>query len=48
MLRPPEKKPPTAEDKLLVFMGISDGVPENPSGWLFRAARNRALDVVRR
>lgn len=26
VLRPPEKKPPTAEDKLLVFMGISGGV----------------------
>ena len=24
------------------------GVPENPSGWLFRAARNRALDLIRR
>ncbi|MEC3981896.1 RNA polymerase sigma factor [Amycolatopsis sp. H20-H5] len=24
------------------------GVPSNPAGWLFRAARNRALDVVRR
>ncbi|WP_370945730.1 RNA polymerase sigma factor [Amycolatopsis sp. cg5] len=24
------------------------GVPDNPGGWLFRAARNRALDVVRR
>ena len=23
------------------------GVPDNPGGWLFRAARNRALDVVR-
>ncbi|MDQ7809956.1 dynamin family protein [Amycolatopsis sp. A133] len=26
ILRPPDKKPPTAEDKLLVFMGISGGV----------------------
>jgi hypothetical protein len=26
ILRPPEKRPPTAEDKLLVFMGISGGV----------------------
>ncbi|QRP46150.1 dynamin family protein [Amycolatopsis sp. FDAARGOS 1241] len=26
VLRPPDKKPPTAEDKLLVFMGISGGV----------------------
>ncbi|SDX28793.1 Dynamin family protein [Amycolatopsis xylanica] len=26
VLRPPEKKPPTAEDKLLVFMGISGGL----------------------
>lgn len=26
VLRPPDKRPPTAEDKLLVFMGISGGV----------------------
>jgi len=26
ILRPPDKRPPTAEDKLLVFMGISGGV----------------------
>lgn len=26
VLRPPDKKPPTAEDKLLVFMGVSGGV----------------------
>ncbi|MEC3982162.1 dynamin family protein [Amycolatopsis sp. H20-H5] len=26
ILRPPDKKPPTAEDKLLVFMGISGGL----------------------
>ncbi|EHY89586.1 dynamin family protein [Saccharomonospora azurea] len=25
VLRPPEKRPPTAEDKLLVFMGVSGG-----------------------
>ncbi|HEY7501684.1 MAG TPA: sigma factor, partial [Vicinamibacterales bacterium] len=24
------------------------GVPENPGGWLFRVARNGALDVLRR
>jgi len=24
------------------------GVPDNPGGWLFRVARNRALDVLRR
>lgn len=24
------------------------GVPENPAGWLFRVARNRALDQIRR
>jgi hypothetical protein len=26
VLRPPERRPPTAEDKLLVFMGVSGGV----------------------
>jgi predicted GTPase len=26
MLRPPDKRPPTAEDKLLVFMGVSGGL----------------------
>ncbi|RZQ65447.1 dynamin [Amycolatopsis suaedae] len=26
VLRPPDKRPPTAEDKLLVFMGVSGGV----------------------
>ncbi|MEU6644986.1 sigma-70 family RNA polymerase sigma factor [Saccharomonospora sp. NPDC046836] len=25
-----------------------NGVPDNPRGWLFRAARNRAIDLVRR
>lgn len=25
-----------------------NGVPDNPKGWLFRAARNRALDLLRR
>lgn len=25
-----------------------NGVPDNPSGWLFAAARNKALDVLRR
>jgi RNA polymerase sigma-70 factor (ECF subfamily) len=24
------------------------GVPDNPAGWLFRVARNRALDILRR
>src|SRR4051812_1426182 len=24
------------------------GVPDNPSAWLFRAAKNKALDVLRR
>ena len=24
------------------------GIPENPSGWLFRSARNKAIDVIRR
>jgi RNA polymerase sigma-70 factor (ECF subfamily) len=23
------------------------GIPDNPSGWLFRVARNRALDLIR-
>ncbi|WP_409493476.1 dynamin family protein [Amycolatopsis sp. cmx-11-12] len=26
VLRPPDKKPPTAEDKLLIFMGVSGGL----------------------
>ncbi|HEY5825261.1 MAG TPA: sigma-70 family RNA polymerase sigma factor [Cyclobacteriaceae bacterium] len=25
-----------------------NGIPENPTGWLFTAARNKALDVIRR
>jgi RNA polymerase sigma-70 factor (ECF subfamily) len=25
-----------------------DGIPDNPQGWLLRAARNKALDIVRR
>ena len=24
------------------------GVPENPGGWLLQAAKNRALDILRR
>jgi RNA polymerase sigma factor (sigma-70 family) len=24
------------------------GVPENPSGWLFRVAKNKAIDIIRR
>jgi hypothetical protein len=36
-LRPPEKRPPTAEDKLLVFMGITGG---------FGAARVAALPLA--
>lgn len=36
-LRPPERRPPTAEDKLLVFMGISGG---------FGAARVAALPLM--
>ena len=36
-LRPPERRPPTAEDKLLVFMGITGG---------FGAARVAALPLA--
>jgi predicted RNA polymerase sigma factor len=25
-----------------------DGVPDNPAGWLYRAAKNRAIDTIRR
>ncbi len=28
--------------------GLYSGVPQNPGGWLFRVARNGALDVLRR
>src|SRR6187397_2293624 len=24
------------------------GIPDNPSGWLFRVAKNKAIDVIRR
>ena len=24
------------------------GVPDNPSGWLFRVAKNKAIDIIRR
>ena len=27
---------------------VRQGVPENPAGWLFTAARNRAVDAIRR
>ena len=27
---------------------VRQGVPENPAGWLFTAARNRAIDAIRR
>ena len=24
------------------------GIPDNPSGWLFRVAKNKAIDIIRR
>ena len=27
---------------------VGQGVPENPAAWLFTAARNRAIDAIRR
>jgi RNA polymerase sigma factor (sigma-70 family) len=38
------------QDVLLQAMQLwpINGVPENPSAWLYRAARNKAIDVLRR
>ncbi|MEP7228776.1 MAG: sigma-70 family RNA polymerase sigma factor [Ginsengibacter sp.] len=38
------------QDTLLQAMHIwkMKGVPDNPSGWLFRVAKNKAIDIIRR
>lgn len=44
----------TAEDVVQqTFIDAMDiwklkGIPENPSGWLFRVAKNKAIDIIRR
>ncbi|MFE0154815.1 RNA polymerase sigma factor [Nonomuraea sp. NPDC059007] len=40
----------SAQEALAVALGRwpSEGVPDNPGGWLMTVARNRALDVLRR
>jgi len=38
------------QDTLLHAMEIwkFKGIPENPSAWLFRVAKNKAIDIIRR
>ena len=38
------------QDTLLQAMGTwgYNGIPENPSGWLYRVAKNKAIDLLRR
>ena len=38
------------QDTFISAMGAwkLKGVPDNPSAWLFRAARNKALDIIRK
>jgi RNA polymerase sigma factor (sigma-70 family) len=38
------------QDTLLQAMQVwkLKGIPDNPSGWLFRVAKNKAIDIVRR
>jgi RNA polymerase sigma-70 factor (ECF subfamily) len=38
------------QDTLLLAMQIwgDKGIPDNPSAWLFRVARNKAIDIIRR
>src|SRR5580698_8028469 len=38
------------QDTLLKAMEIwpFHGIPDNPSAWLMRSARNRAIDIIRR
>jgi len=38
------------QDTLLQAMNVwkLKGIPNNPSGWLFRVAKNKAIDVIRR
>ncbi|MBC7554563.1 MAG: hypothetical protein H7257_11350, partial [Taibaiella sp.] len=38
------------QDVLLKALEVwqADGVPENPAAWLFTAARNKAIDTVRK
>jgi RNA polymerase sigma factor (sigma-70 family) len=38
------------QDTLLQAMGVwkFKGIPDNPSAWLFRVAKNKAIDIIRR
>ena len=38
------------QDTLLQAMDVwkLKGIPDNPSGWLFRVAKNKAIDIIRR